>query len=34
VLHVVASIHGMNPEELAETVYENTRKVFFNNLDK
>ncbi|KAL1935722.1 hypothetical protein VTP01DRAFT_4862 [Rhizomucor pusillus] len=29
VLHVVAAIHGLNPQELAEKVYENTCRVFF-----
>jgi len=34
VLHVIASVRGVDPEELAETIYENTRKVFFNDLNK
>ncbi|CAI2179498.1 12979_t:CDS:2 [Funneliformis geosporum] len=32
VLYIIASIRGVDPEELADTIYENTRKVFFNNL--
>ncbi|CAG8481215.1 14692_t:CDS:2 [Acaulospora morrowiae] len=30
VLYVLASIRGTNPETLAEKIYENTRKFFFN----
>lgn len=29
VLHVMADLHGMDPDTLADIVYKNTTKVFF-----
>jgi Tat protein secretion system quality control protein TatD with DNase activity len=31
VLEIVSAIRGQDPRELAEIVYENTRKVFFSS---